>query len=122
LLSDIGGVATLVGDPPNVIIASAAGFTFSDFLTHLAPIFIAWFGALFALWLIFRRELSRRPENIAGLMSLDEREALSDPVAARKVLIILGGVILLFFLHGMLHLTPAFVALAGAALPPLGPP
>ena len=122
MLSDIGGVATLVGDPPNVIIASAAGFTFSDFLTHLAPIFIAWFGALFALWLIFRRELSRRPENIAGLMSLDEREALSDPVAARKVLIILGGVILLFFLHGMLHLTPAFVALAGAALPPLGPP
>ncbi|MBP9040706.1 MAG: hypothetical protein KBF64_02910, partial [Anaerolineaceae bacterium] len=59
LLSDTGGVATLVGDPPNILVGSAAGFTFSDFLTHSLPIVIVvWFTALGILFILFRRELS----------------------------------------------------------------
>ncbi|MGB3904806.1 MAG: ArsB/NhaD family transporter [Anaerolineae bacterium] len=116
LLSDTGGVATLVGDPPNVMIASAAGFSFNDFLTHTAPlVFVAWLAALLILRIVFRPELAQQSENIEALMSLDQTEALKDPSGAKKVLIVLGVVILLFFVQGQLGLTPAFVALAGAA-------
>jgi Na+/H+ antiporter NhaD/arsenite permease-like protein len=116
LLSDTGGVATLVGDPPNVMIASAAGFTFNDFLTHTAPlVVIAWLAALVILRIVFRPELAERSKNIEALMSLDQSEALKNPAGARKILIVLGAVVVLFFLHGQLGLTPAFVALAGAA-------
>ncbi|TKJ28243.1 MAG: citrate transporter [Chloroflexi bacterium B3_Chlor] len=116
LLSDTGGVATLVGDPPNVMIASAAGFSFNDFLTHTAPlVLVAWLSALVILRFVFRPELAERSENIEALMSLDQTEALKDPSGARRILIVLGVVILLFFVQGQLGLTPGFVALAGAA-------
>jgi len=116
LLSDTGGVATLVGDPPNVIIGSAAGFSFLSFLTHLAPIvFVAWLVALIVLRFIFRRELGERPSNIAALMQLDENDGLHDRVALRRILITLGAVIVLFFLQGSLDLAPGAIALGGAA-------
>ena len=117
ILSNVGGVATLVGDPPNVIIGSAANFAFNDFLTHLAPIVIvAWLAALMTLRFLFRKELRERPKNIDALMNIDEKEALKHPNNARKLLIILGVVIVLFFLHSQLHLLPATVAMGGAAL------
>ena len=116
LLSDTGGAATLVGDPPNVIIGSAAGFTFGDFLTHTAPVvLVAWLATLLLLRLLFRSELAKPPRNIDALMRLDESEALHDRASLGKTIIVLGVVILLFFLHGQLHLTPAFIALGGAA-------
>ena len=116
LLSDTGGVATLVGDPPNVMIASAAGFTFNDFLSHTAPlVLVAWLTALFVLRIIFGAELTQSPSNIEALMRLDENEALHNPAGMRKILTVLGIVILLFFVHGQLQLTPAFIALGGAA-------
>lgn len=116
LLSDTGGVATLVGDPPNVIIGSAAGFTFGDFLTHTAPVvLVAWLATLLLLRLLFRSELAKPPRNIDGLMRLDENEALHDRASLGKTIIVLGVVVLLFFLHGQLHLTPAYIALGGAA-------
>ncbi len=117
ILSNVGGVATLVGDPPNVIIGSAANFTFNDFLTHLAPIVIvAWLAALITLRFLFGKELKERPQNIDALMKIDEKEALKNPKNARKLLIILGVVIVFFFLHSQLHLLPATVAMGGAAL------
>jgi len=117
LLSDTGGVATLVGDPPNIMIGSAANLSFNDFLTHLAPlVFVAWLAVLLVLGFVFRRELSQRPREIEALMRLDEREALHNPGALRRLLLVLGGVILLFFAHHRFHLTPAFIALAGAAV------
>jgi Na+/H+ antiporter NhaD/arsenite permease-like protein len=116
LLSDTGGVATLVGDPPNVMIASAAGFSFNDFLTHTAPLVImAWLAALIILRIVFRPEFRDGPKNIEALMSLDEHEALTDPASMRKTLLVLVAVIVLFFVHGQLGLTPAFIALGGAA-------
>lgn len=116
LLSDTGGVATLVGDPPNVLIGSAANFSFTAFLTHLAPIVVvAWLVALLVLGLIFRSELRQRPRNAAVLQRLDEKEGLRHPAAMRKSLIVLAGVVLLFFVQGRLHLAPAVIAMSGAA-------
>jgi Na+/H+ antiporter NhaD/arsenite permease-like protein len=116
LLSDTGGVATLVGDPPNVIIGSAANFSFVDFLTHLAPIvLVAWLAALLMLRFLFRKELAQKPTDIEALKSLHEQEVLKDPDTMRKLLVVLGGVITLFFFHSQFHLSPAIVATGGAA-------
>jgi Na+/H+ antiporter NhaD/arsenite permease-like protein len=117
LLSNTGGAATLVGDPPNMLIASAAGFSFTDFLTHAFPVVaVAWFVALGVLYLLFRKELSVRPPNAEVVLSLNPRESLDDPKTVRKVLIVLAGAILFFFLEELLDLSPAYVALTGAAL------
>jgi Na+/H+ antiporter NhaD/arsenite permease-like protein len=116
LLSDTGGVATLVGDPPNVVIGSAAGFSFTSFLTHLAPVvLVAWLVAGLVLWFVFRREFGERPSNVRALMQLDENEGLHDRAALRRTLIVLGGVIFLFFFQGALNLAPGAIALGGAA-------
>lgn len=116
LLSDTGGVATLVGDPPNVLIGSAAGFSFNDFLLYALPVvLIAWVVALLLLRYLFRRELVVKPRNMKAIMKLDPREALHDKGTSRKVLIVLGVAILFFFLSRALQLSPAFVALAAAA-------
>jgi Na+/H+ antiporter NhaD/arsenite permease-like protein len=116
LLSNTGGVATLVGDPPNIIIGSAAGFGFNDFLIRLAPIVaVAWVAAVFLLRRLFRRELSRKSKQADALVHLDEKEALHDSQSFKKILVVLAGVIILFFLHTFIHLSPAVVALIGAA-------
>jgi Na+/H+ antiporter NhaD/arsenite permease-like protein len=117
LLSNTGGVATLVGDPPNVMIASAGGLSFNDFLTHTAPLVVmAWLAALIILSIVFHTQLSESPKNIEALMHLDEHEALADPDSMKKTLLVLGMVVLLFFVQGQLGLTPAFIALGGAAV------
>jgi Na+/H+ antiporter NhaD/arsenite permease-like protein len=116
LLADTGGVATLIGDPPNVLIASAAGFSFNDFLTRALPIVAAaWLAALALLRYLFRAELSQRPPNADAMLQLDPAEALDHPAAARKVLVVLVTAILLFFIHHLAHISPAFVALGAAA-------
>ena len=116
MLSNIGGVATLIGDPPNILIGSAADLTFTDFLTHLAPIVLGvWLVAQVLLLFFFRRALAERPTNIDRLMSTDERRALTDPRGTRKMLVVLGVTILLFFLHGPIGLESGMVALLGAS-------
>ena len=116
LLSNTGGVATLVGDPPNVLIGSAAGFSFTDFLIYSLPIVIvAWAGALFLLQYLFRKELSVRPQNTEAVLKLNPAETLNHPRTARRILVVLGVAILFFFLHHTLHLSPSFVALGAAA-------
>ncbi len=117
LLSDTGGAATLIGDPPNILIGSAAGLSFNDFLVHLAPIvLVAWLVALLLLRYLFRRELADKPKNVKALMTLDADTLLRDKGAMKRLLIVLGFTILLFFFHHSLHLLPAFVALLGAAI------
>ncbi len=116
VLSNTGGVATLVGDPPNVLIGSAANFSFASFLTHLAPIvLVAWAAALLVLLFVFRREIATSPKNAAALLQLDEKAGLRDPVALRKILITLGAVVVLFFIQGRLELSTGAIALGGAA-------
>jgi len=117
LLSNIGGVATLIGDPPNILIGSAAGFGFVDFLVHLAPIvLLAWILAQGLLLLMFRGELSKTPSNVEQLMGMDERRAIADPLTTRRMLITLSATILLFFIHEAIGLDPGLVALIGACV------
>lgn len=117
ILSDTGGVATLVGDPPNVLIGSAAGFSFNDFLVYSLPVVaVAWAAALVLLRFLFRAELAVSPENTAAVMSLDPAESLDHPKTARRILIVLAAAIFMFFLHHLLGISPSFIAAAAAAV------
>jgi len=116
ILSNTGGVATLIGDPPNVIIGSAARFSFADFLTHLGvPVLLSLVVTLAAFRYLFRQELAAHPSNIKALHSLDEREALKNPAQMRKLLVVLGAEIILFFASSRMDLLPATIAMGGAA-------
>lgn len=114
--SNVGGTATLIGDPPNIMIASATGLTFNDFLVGLAPsVMITFVASLFLLKFSFRNALKNKPENTAALMELNEREHLKDMGTLKKTLGTLFGVIALFVLHGSIGIEPSVIALAGAA-------
>jgi len=116
ILSNTGGVSTLVGDPPNVLIGSAANFTFIDFLTHSLPlIVVVWLLALFLLRWLFRKELPASAPNAEAIFGLDPNEALIDRATTRKVLIVIGGAVVFFFLEEPLHIRPSLVALAASA-------
>jgi Na+/H+ antiporter NhaD/arsenite permease-like protein len=116
LLSDTGGVATLIGDPPNVLIASAAKFSFVDFLTHALPVVVvAWLATLALLSYLFRRELWATPANREAVLGLNPAEAVRDGRTMRRVLLVLGLTILLFFFEEPLQLSPAHLALGAAA-------
>lgn len=117
LLSNTGGVATLVGDPPNVLIGSAAHFSFLDFLTHSLPvILVVWVCAYFVLRWLFRKELSRISSNADALHELNPREALDEPKTARMVLLVIAGAVVFFFLQELLGVEPSFIALGAAAV------
>ncbi|HEY7702248.1 MAG TPA: ArsB/NhaD family transporter [Candidatus Limnocylindrales bacterium] len=115
LASNIGGASTLIGDPPNILIGSAAGLDFVDFLTNMAPLaailLVAYLVA--ARWL-FAGQLEVDPASRDSLLALDERQMITDPVLLRRSLAVLGVTLIGFVLHGALHLEPATVALAGA--------
>ncbi len=117
ILSDTGGVATLVGDPPNMLIGSAAGLSFLDFILYAMPVvLVSWLVALLLLRFLFRSELAVRPKKIKAVMQLNPSEALTDRKTAIRVLIVLGAAILFFFVEHLLEISPAFVALSAAAL------
>jgi Na+/H+ antiporter NhaD/arsenite permease-like protein len=117
ILSNTGGVATLVGDPPNVLIASAANLSFLDFLTHSLPLIVlVWLVALVLLRWMFRAQLPVCAPNAAAIYELDPKEALEDRGTAVKVLVVIGGAILFFFLQEPLRIRPSLVALAASAV------
>jgi Na+/H+ antiporter NhaD/arsenite permease-like protein len=117
LASNIGGAATLIGDPPNIIIASRSGLSFNDFLLHMTPIAALAVAALVAMLpLLFRGSFQGDPDKVADVMSLNEREAIKD----WRLLIICGAVLTAVFVgfvgHAALHIEPSVVALLGAGL------
>ncbi len=117
ILSNIGGISTLVGDPPNVLIASAAEFTFVDFIIHSFPlIIIVWISAYAMLSWMFRKELSQPSPNAEAVQSLNPQEAYTDQPTARKVLIVIGIAVIFFFLEELLEIRPAIVALAAVSI------
>jgi len=117
LLSDTGGVATLVGDPPNVMIGSAAGLSFNDFITHAAPVvFVAWFATLAVLRFVYRKELAKKPEHPEELMSWDASKSIKNRGDIVKTLSVLLLVVVLFFCHHYIKIEPSMVALIGASL------
>ncbi len=117
LASNIGGTATLIGDPPNIIIASRAGLTFNDFLVHMAPIVVIVLIAftLVLPWL-FRGSFTVDPARVADVMELNEREAIRDTRLLIKCAIVLAAVLTAFVTHSTLHLEPSVVALLGAGI------
>ncbi|MFJ8533575.1 SLC13 family permease [Streptomyces sp. NPDC093591] len=117
LASNIGGTATLVGDPPNIIIASRAGLTFNDFLVHLAPLVAVLVIVLIALCrVMFRQTFVYDKGRAAEIMALEEREAIHDPRLLIQGLSVLALVVAGFVLHPVLHYEPSVVALLGAGL------
>lgn len=116
--SNVGGTATLIGDPPNIMIGSAVQeLTFMSFISNLTPIVLIILAAYVPLFiLMFRKQLKSSPELQKSIMEMDERELLTDPVLLRKCLAVLALTVLGFFLHQTLHLESAAVALAGAFL------
>ncbi|MGE4587974.1 MAG: ArsB/NhaD family transporter [Acidaminococcaceae bacterium] len=116
LASNIGGAATLIGDPPNIMVSSAAGFDFMAFIINLAPVCIFVFLiCMFILYLLYRKKLHTTPELQAKVMKLNAKSEIRDPVLLKKCLIVLACTISLFMLHSVLHLATATVALAGAS-------
>lgn len=117
LMSNIGGTATLIGDPPNIMIGSAVGLGFNDFLLNLAPVIIVIMLVTIPLMaLIWRKKMTATAEDRARVMAFNEREAITDVRLLRQSLFVLFLVMVAFVLHGMLHLEPATVAMLGAAL------
>ncbi|MGB5368441.1 MAG: ArsB/NhaD family transporter [Polyangiales bacterium] len=115
MLSNIGGAATLVGDPPNIMIGSAGGLSFNDFLLHMGwPIAIVWVCAMGLLMFLFRRQLTS--DRVVKPIDLDEGRAIRDMPALKRILVALGLIIVLFFTHHRLHMYPAFAAFVGLAL------
>lgn len=117
LASNIGGAATLIGDPPNIIIGSRAGLTFTEFLVHMAPIVTVVFVA-FVLFtrVLFRKSFEFNPEKVANVMALQERRAITDPALLVRCMIVLAGVVAGFSLHAVFHIEPSIVALVGAGV------
>ncbi len=115
LASNIGGAATLIGDPPNIIIGSRAGLSFNDFLVHMAPITVVVF-AFFVLFtrVLFRKSFRYNPEHVESVMALQEKRAITDTRLLARCLVVLAVVVLGFGLHAVLHVEPAIVALLGA--------
>ncbi len=117
LASNIGGTATLIGDPPNIMIASKAHFDFMDFIYNLTPAIIVVMAAfLFILKIMFGKKLHVRPELKQRILEMDERDAIKDPIMLKKSLFVLSIVIIGFVLHGTFNYEPATVALFGAGL------
>jgi Na+/H+ antiporter NhaD/arsenite permease-like protein len=117
MASNIGGTATLIGDPPNIIIASRGGLTFNDFLVNLTPIIALLLIVFVGLcWLLFRKQLHFDATRVARIMALNEREAIRDIPLLIKSVSVLGLVLVGFVMHSVIRLEPAIVALLGAGL------
>ena len=117
IASNIGGTATLIGDPPNILIAGATGLSFAEFIANLAP--VAAFTFLIVtglLYVAFRKRLQIAPEARSGLLRLDARRSIEDARELRRTVPILVLTIFAFFVHKPLGIEPATVALTGASV------
>ncbi|MGI0012555.1 MAG: ArsB/NhaD family transporter [Nitrososphaera sp.] len=117
LASNVGGAATLIGDPPNIIIGSAANIDFNTFILHMGPtIAVSFAASLLILKVLFRKDLKAQAQNLEQLMKENENAYLKDKRILIKSLGVLFGVVVLFVAHGALHLAPSIIALGGAAV------
>ena len=115
--SNIGGTATLIGDPPNIMIGGAANLSFLDFVINDAPaVIVVQAVTSLIFYLLYRKQVVVEPENRKKILAMDEMEFIRDTKLLRKSLAVLGLTILGFILHGALHLEAATLAMAGATL------
>lgn len=117
LASNIGGTATLVGDPPNLLIGSAADIDFLTFAANLAPISLLILIVFLGMsWFLFKNDLQSGQGGALDIEALEAEALITDRPLLRKALVVMGGVVVGFLLHGALHLEPATIALAGATI------
>ena len=119
ILSDTGGVATLVGDPPNVMIGASTGFTFNSFIEHLAPLtLMAWIATMGYMRYYYRDWIENKPEHVEELLLEDEWAAVKDLSMMNRTLAALGLTIVTFSVHEIIHLELEIsaIALGGAGL------
>jgi Na+/H+ antiporter NhaD/arsenite permease-like protein len=117
LASNIGGAATLIGDPPNILIGSAAGIDFLTFALHMTPIIVVILIVFVGLaTVMFRKDLQAGRRGSPDVYALETAELITDHKLLRKALVVMVGVMLGFLVHGALHLEPATIALAGATV------
>lgn len=114
--SNIGGTSTLIGDPPNIIIGSAAGFSFMDFIIELAPVVaIILLVALCLLALVFKKDLVTTEEKMKKVAEIDNSKTITDKVHMIRSMSVLGLVILGFMLHDVIHIETCVIAMLGAS-------
>jgi len=118
IASNIGGTATLIGDPPNIMIGShVSELTFVDFIINLAPVALVTLALVTAiLYFVFRSQLAISPERAAEIVRLDPARDVRESRYVKRSVVVLLGTIAAFFLHATLHLEPAVVALGGATI------
>ena len=115
--SNIGGTATLVGDPLNIMIGSAVGLNFMDFIFNLSiPAIIIWIITVAILLMLYKSKLHTQVELQDKVMRLDEKSQITDSLLLKKCLFVLAVTMSLFVMHGALHLETATAALTGAGL------
>jgi len=117
IASNIGGTATLIGDPPNIIIAGRTGLSFNEFIVNLAPVVVVTFCVVIPLlYLWYRPQLQVEERNRRYVMELDAAASIRDRDELRRTVPVLVATVILFFAHQTLHIEPATVALTGAAV------
>jgi Na+/H+ antiporter NhaD/arsenite permease-like protein len=117
LAANIGGTATLIGDPPNILIASAAGIDFTSFIVNMGPIALLIFLAFIGLSrVLFRTDLETRSPRKPVIDALEAKALITDRLLLRKALVVMAAVTIGFLIHGALHLQPATIALTGATV------
>ncbi|GAA4908946.1 putative tyrosine transporter P-protein (TC 2.A.45.2.1) [Stackebrandtia albiflava] len=117
LASNIGGAATLIGDPPNIIIGMRAGLGFNDFIIHMTPIVIVLFAVFVVMArFMFRKSFVYRPERMDAVMAMDPTASIKDRGLLVRCLVVLALVMAAFSLHTVFHMDPAIVAMLGAGL------
>ncbi len=115
--SNVGGTATLIGDPPNIMIGAKAGLGFMEFIKNDAPVILPILLITTVIFvLIYRKQLHTKDEYKKKILELKENEAIKDHVLLRKCLIVLGLTILGFILHGFLRIESSTVAITGAVI------
>lgn len=116
IIANIGGTATLIGDPPNIMIGSATKFGFVDFIVNLGPVVVVIFiVVMFVLKVLYRNKLNVKEELKNKILSFDENKSIENKNLLKKSLTVLGLTILGFAFHQVLHFESATVALIGAA-------
>jgi Na+/H+ antiporter NhaD/arsenite permease-like protein len=117
LAANVGGTATLIGDPPNIMIGSAANIDFNMFITHMGPtVAVSFVASLLLMKFLFRKDLKAQVQNLEHLMREDETLYLKDRKLLKKSMVVLIGVIALFVVHGSLQIEPSVIAIGGAAV------
>ena len=115
--SNIGGTATLIGDPPNILIGSAAGLDFGDFLVNLAPVVVViMFAFVGIMWLAFGRNMEDDADRLDILATVDPAAAIKDRPLMIRALVVLGLTLVGFLFHSVLGLEAATIALLGATV------